>query len=443
MSATYDGYTYFTNDNSFIDHINRGKSKPYTLDLAVVKQYFTMFPHKNGTYIDIGAHIGTTIMPYSKMFQRIVGYDPSSNYDFLQKNIEYNNIKNCSVFNYGIFNKSGKGIVRQHGSNSGCMYFKLDDDGSIECKSLDDEMNRLNLTNVDFIKLDTEGSELYVLEGGLELIKHWKPFIQYEENGLSEKLYGISGNKIIDFLQSLGYLPFSNNNNNTNKFFYHPNDTLSIVPRTLYCFWTGTNKMSINRSKCLKQLYDISEANVKLIKDSESYNYMIPAFPFHPAFKFLSETHKADYLRMYFMHFFGGGYADIKMQKNSWLPYYQKILDDDSLYAIGYRELDKCGVAYGPVADNWMNLIGNGLYIFRPNNNFTQEWFRRVHLLLDDKLDKLKTNPASNPRDKAEYKKGYPIEWNELLGRIFHELNFKYRKNIDQSMSEPICSKYK
>ena len=52
-----------------------------------------MFPHKNGTYIDIGAHIGTTIIPYSNMFKRIIGFDAcDENFKFLEKNIQYNNL---------------------------------------------------------------------------------------------------------------------------------------------------------------------------------------------------------------------------------------------------------------------------------------------------------------------------------------------------------------
>ena len=63
-SASFNGYTYFTNDPVFIYHINNGITEPYPVDLEIVNKYFKMFPHKNGTYIDVGAHIGTTIIPY-------------------------------------------------------------------------------------------------------------------------------------------------------------------------------------------------------------------------------------------------------------------------------------------------------------------------------------------------------------------------------------------
>jgi hypothetical protein len=46
----------------------------------------------------------------------------------------------------------------------------------------------------------------------------------------------------------------------------------------------------------------------------------LPEYPLHPAFKYLSYVHKSDYLRSYFMHFYGGGYADIKKysSNNNW-----------------------------------------------------------------------------------------------------------------------------
>lgn len=35
-------------------------------------------------------------------------------------------------------------------------------------------------------------------------------------------------------------------------------------------------------------------------------------FPIHPAFQYLSGIQKGDYLKAYFMNFYGGGYSDLK-----------------------------------------------------------------------------------------------------------------------------------
>ena len=47
--------------------------------------------------------------------------------------------------------------------------------------------------------------------------------------------------------------------------------------------------------------------------------YILQEHPLHQSFNYLSETHKADYLRTYFMRFHGGGYSDIKKTSGSWI----------------------------------------------------------------------------------------------------------------------------
>lgn len=443
MSASYDGYSYYCNDPAFINSISNGNTEPYPIDLSIVKKYFHMFPHKNGTYIDIGAHIGTTIMPYSKMFNRIIGYDPCcDNFELLKKNVEINKINHCEIYNYGIYKHSCRGTVYLHGCNSGCYYFKEEENGMMTCKTLDEEMEDLQLENVDFIKMDTEGCELFVMQGGAKLLKKWKPFIQFESNHLSEKLYGISENDVVCYLKNLGYLPFDVEKKGANLFFYHPNESLNIVPRNLFCFWTGENEMSKERKECLKQMKVASNVNVKFLHSNEIVSYMIPSFPFHPAYQYLSETHKADYLRMYFMHFYGGGYSDIKKQKCDWNSSFDKMMQSD-LYGIGYPEVDEWGVANKNVMKHWNVLIGNGCYIIRPNTPFTQKWYHQVHELLDQKLEYLKQHPASFPQDCKEKGLGYPIEWNEMLGRIFHLLNYEYHSFFRRDLVCPILNNYR
>jgi len=89
--SEYDGFKYYHNDFIFHDSITKGNSEPYPCDYEIVKKYLTMFPHKNRCYIDIGAHIGTTVMPFLKLYDSCVAYEPNKeNYSFLSKNIEIN-----------------------------------------------------------------------------------------------------------------------------------------------------------------------------------------------------------------------------------------------------------------------------------------------------------------------------------------------------------------
>jgi predicted transcriptional regulator len=62
--------------------------------------------------------------------------------------------------------------------------------------------------------------------------------------------------------------------------------------------------------------------------------------------------------------------------------------------------------------------------------------------LLDEKLEDLKQHPATEIRDCKEKGKGYPIEWNEMLGRIFHRVCYKYKDHIDRSLPPCQFEKY-
>ena len=63
--------------------------------------------------------------------------------------------------------------------------------------------------------------------------------------------------------------------------------------------------------------------------------------------------------------------------------------------------------------------------------------------LLDNKFDDLKSNPSTNFRDCKELGNGYPIEWNEMLGRIFHRICYKYNNKILNTLPTLIFKGYK
>jgi FkbM family methyltransferase len=217
MSASFDGFTYKTDDAGFIWHINNGKSEPYTRELSVVQKYLSLNPSKNNIFIDVGGHIGSCSLPYSRLFKQGIAYEPTrKNYTFFVENLALNKISNVIVHNKGCFNKTTSCVSVQHeGGNSGCFYIKEDKQNkdAIPVVKIDDELIN-NFLPVDFIKIDTEGSELYVLWGAYETIKRWKPLIQIETNGSSERYFNYSDSLCLDFLFGLGYKIFDTDGHN-------------------------------------------------------------------------------------------------------------------------------------------------------------------------------------------------------------------------------------
>lgn len=222
---------------------------------------------------------------------------------------------------------------------------------------------------------------------------------------------------------------------------------MKLHPR-IFCFWTDSNPMSNDRNVALAS---ISNTNLQVffVDESSLPSWVHESVPLHPAYKYLSAVHKADYLRCYFMHFYGGGYSDIKVLEDSWISSFADLNDSDYLIN-GYPEISCFQTARGRsffkdfwLAINFFRVIGNGAFICKPKTTFTAEWLFRVHKVLDQKFNLLKENPAKDPRDfyLKRFDDGtvskYPLQWSELLGGIFHPLCLKYSKQILKTLPTP------
>lgn len=70
------------------------------------------------------------------------------------------------------------------------------------------EIDSLNLDRVDFVKIDTEGSELEVLRGAEQTIKQHRPGILTEYTSLNTRQCGYEREEIMALLKSWGYTKF-------------------------------------------------------------------------------------------------------------------------------------------------------------------------------------------------------------------------------------------
>lgn len=236
-------------------------------------------------------------------------------------------------------------------------------------------------------------------------------------------------------LKDRGYIPFGSEGDS--HFYYCPSDTL-IEEHVVFMVWTGRNEMTANRKNCIQTFMAQSCVKLVLLTEETIPHYTIPAFPFHEGYPYLSEVHKSDYLRTYLMHFLGGGYSDIKHTTGSWAPAFNDMLAAPNRYINGYPEIPT-GVAWPPYAEHWRYYVGNGCYICRPHTALSTAWFSAMTALLDGRLEALRQHPARHPYDKKE-SSPYPIEWNEMLGRIFHRVLWDYRDRVLKTV--PICIFY-
>tara|TARA_B100001105_G_C22346934_1_gene423924 strand:+ start:584 stop:1306 length:723 start_codon:yes stop_codon:yes gene_type:complete len=202
--AKYQNDRYFTNCFNFTKSINSGKSTPYNGDLEIIYEYLKIFKNKNHTCLDIGGHIGTHAIPYSRIFKFVHTFEANyDNFTYLERNIKLNKRTNIIAYNRAVSNERKLIIVKKWMSeNSGCFTIMPADEikSTMETITIDE----LEITNVDFIKIDVEGGELDVLKGASNTIKKYKPLLQVELlNNLAFKLHNIKTETIINYITNI------------------------------------------------------------------------------------------------------------------------------------------------------------------------------------------------------------------------------------------------
>ena len=218
--------------------------------------------------------------------------------------------------------------------------------------------------------------------------------------------------------------------------------------KNLFCFWADDNSMSDIRKKCLDSLPNTG-MNVQFLNKAAITEWALADFPFHEGYKFLSSTHKSDYLRAYFMHHYGGGYTDIKYLDYSWLPALDSLVNSEN-YIEGYPEVGILGITrkkgmlfFLQHAIKVNKLIGCGAFICKPYTPFTELWIKNIHSIIDNKFDSLEVNPASGPLDYINMKLAdgsksqYPFTHSAFSGENFHPVCMQFLDKIGRNLKTP------
>lgn len=222
-------------------------------------------------------------------------------------------------------------------------------------------------------------------------------------------------------------------------------------PRNLFCFWFGPN-MGRNRSNCLRSILKNCGVKVNVIGQHNVNDWVVPGYPLHSHFRHLSATHKADYLRSYFMYHYGGGYTDIKKCNYDWNIYFD-ILDKSNAEYMGYKERSPDDIAFVPNKHLYESMIGCCQFIFKPKSKLAEEWITTADEILNSVSNKLEKSPATDDFPQAVYgtiinNKGliyedYPLEWATICGSIFHKIQPKFFDRMLKDMPYVDTSEYR
>ncbi len=197
--------------------LKRAIKKNYEKELEIIDRY----SDKSKDALDIGVYRGVYSYKLSQNFKTVHSFEPNPLlYPYLEKNLKkvINNIilynlalsdtngvselklpiRSKSIFKNNIEELFKLGAATMHPENIMNNYKKV----PIQMKRLDEI--KIN-NNIGFIKIDVEGHEKNVIEGGLDTIKKNKPVLLVE---IEEKHTKKPIEETINFIKSLNYNAF-------------------------------------------------------------------------------------------------------------------------------------------------------------------------------------------------------------------------------------------
>lgn len=169
-------------------------------------------PGLGQTVVDAGAHIGCFTLRSAELVGRegsVLSFEPSAkNYSLLCRNVGMNGLENVKTFNYALSDREGEAellLTPNTGANS---HFRRRDEKilpgppqKVRLRRIDDIVREVKPNSVDFLKLDTEGSELPILKGGVDTLNRFHPNIA----GEAHPSFSDSGKSILAYLADFGY----------------------------------------------------------------------------------------------------------------------------------------------------------------------------------------------------------------------------------------------
>lgn len=177
-----NGAKFVAKDDMIIRHIRSGKSfEPDTTKWM----FANLDPDR--AYVDVGHSTGWFGVPVAMMGYTVIGFEPLPNsYERSLENMKLNDVE-YELHNMAVSNKSGKMSLRYNPKlplTSGASLEEKIHGGpekmEVEVTTLDKAIAKS--VDVGFLKIDVEGHEIRVLEGGAKTIDRCRPKMVLEAN---------------------------------------------------------------------------------------------------------------------------------------------------------------------------------------------------------------------------------------------------------------------
>jgi FkbM family methyltransferase len=177
-----ESFTIFSDDD-YLSMIVNG-FEPDTVKL------FRTLATGSDVVLDVEANIGCTALLFGELAKKVYAFEPSpTTFAFLEKNITHAALANVFPQNIGLGEESGEFPLTNWPSNRTGAFISTQTQASaghvvekVVIRKMDEFVKSMNLTNIDFIKIDVEGFEGHVLRGATEMLQQNKPVVALELN---------------------------------------------------------------------------------------------------------------------------------------------------------------------------------------------------------------------------------------------------------------------
>lgn len=213
-STKYCGFTvYYNRGNSLINRLRKEKYFEKALCEHIIDD---LNESKNKAFLDIGANIGLiTLSVLSSVPKvRVYAFEPGPlQAGFFEKTIVENELSDRVTFYRNALGES-VGIAKffvHDGADIAKDGFKNTGRGeggreiSVSVETLDHWWRVAGEPSIAVVKIDTEGAELFVLQGGKEFLSTVKPILYLEIEQTNLSVYPYTAADTIRFLNSVGY----------------------------------------------------------------------------------------------------------------------------------------------------------------------------------------------------------------------------------------------
>lgn len=205
------GRTYQAEQHEVFDRLNNRSIYQIT-NLRMLRK---LTPHAR-RIIDVGAHVGTSTMEYATWAQQVDSFECDTHtFKLLEANIRRNRTSQgepwyesastlitarIQLHKTALMDRCATGFVT-HKAEGLASYVRYDRG---EQKTTTTTIDSFRWSNVDAIKLDTEGTEWLVVQGADSTIRRCRPVVQVEMWGW-ERRFGLDNQAMLDYFRALNY----------------------------------------------------------------------------------------------------------------------------------------------------------------------------------------------------------------------------------------------